>query len=182
MLDSRPYSRGFWGMSQNLMILRVCRYDKASDATAAEEFTRLFSLPFLQLNNFCIQSPKCINEGMICSSLVDLHMKSKISKNRRWRIEPYADVSDDVQPECGESEEHLVPLKSMYPVSSPEVVSTIQICKEWKRADYFGFHLGEFAAFAQGQASGTSLKPLSVVELNARAFEVLCSTVWAGVS
>ena len=56
------------------------------------------------------------------------------------------------------------------------------MCREWKRGDYFDFHLGESAAFAQVQASSTSFEPPSVVKFNAQALEVLWSTVWVGVS
>ena len=57
----------------------------------------------LQFNSFCIQRLKCFNEIANCSSIVDLHMNSMISKNRLWRIELCVDVCDDVF-ECNENE------------------------------------------------------------------------------
>ena len=47
----------------------------------------LWNLSTLQLNNFCTQSSKHVNEGLNCSSIINLHMNSIISKIRRWRIE-----------------------------------------------------------------------------------------------
>ena len=97
-----------------LMIQGSINKIKRATRLSRKEFSNLFSLSILQFNNTCIQSSKHVNEDLNCSSIVDLHMNSIISKIRRWRIELCADVCNDVRFDCGEDEEHhLISMKLM---------------------------------------------------------------------
>ena len=86
----------------------IDKIERMNNAIVVERFQQSVQLFFqsLQLNNFCTQFPNCFIEGFNCSSIIDLHIDSIISKIRRWRIELCFDVCNDVQTECDENEKH----------------------------------------------------------------------------
>ena len=66
--------------------------DKIGRTARLPVSSAVYSLQPLQLNSFCIQQLKCFIEDLNCRPVLGLHMDSKISKNRQWRIELYTDV------------------------------------------------------------------------------------------